>query len=1019
MASIIRIKRSAVSGNPGTLAAGELAYSALADNGSNGGDRLYVGMGTETNGNAANHVVIGGKYFTDKLDHTPGTLTASSAIIVDSNSKIDQLNVDNLTLNGNTISSTNTDGNIVLTPDGDGYVQISGTNAIIIPKGTSAQAAPALTGAMRFNTDNTAFEGYDGTNWASLGGVKSVDGKTYIKAEATPGAADNTLYFYANNTDVAELTTTALTLKQTTASTDTTTGALVVAGGVGIAGDLHVGGAIHVTGGNLSSDSYLAAQGAPSGDGTTGFSFQNETDYDTGMFSIGDGNLQFYTNSFLALEIDGTNEAVLYTPTLQFKNDSLSATLAWDPTGDAGAVKFYTRYNNQQTISPVNDGDYLLLQTTNTSTDSTAGRSSLRWHDYNVSAYSQVDAQYDGVWIKNAAWNGSSVAQYWHFDNTGKLTLPDANNAGSQYNAYTQIWGEANNTFVIQPNADANDATLRIGNWDNSSAINIWNASSNGITIGNYDNSDSVIDIGGPNGSWYGSADDISIYAKRDGKVTLRTNNNDIELRNDSGTVTFRNADGHLVVPNTIETGDTTGDVTLAASDGTERNMVFKGDGRLSLPNNGIDFFDSNNINGSRVAEFLFDGSDLYINNFNGSFSIWANDNYNWSFNTDGSTSFPNYTFPAGQASSGQVLVDTAGNGTLAWTDGKVTIGTTDVALAGSTTTLAGLTDVTVANLNLATDTIAYTGDATDGNVVIEPKGAGYISASNAQIKNVAEPTDDTDAATKYYVDAARSGLDVKQSVRLATTEDITLSGEQIIDTKMAVAGDRVLVKNQTLAKNNGIYVVVAGAAWTRATDFDAPQEISSGAFTFVEDGDVNLNAGFVVTTKGAIVIGTTAIDWTLFSTSGTLIAGDGLSKSGYTLQVNVDASGGIEINSDALRLKSSLAGDGLTYDTGVLTVGGTTDRITVSTHSIDIASTYVGQTSITTLGTITSGTWNGNTIGSGYGGTGFSTYAKGDLIVASATDTLSKLTVGDAGQVLQVSASGTPVWGSIDGGTY
>ena len=105
MASIIRIKRSSVSGNPSTLGAGELAYSALTDNGSNGGDRLYIGIGAETSGNAANHFVIGGKFFTDRLDHTAGTLTASSAIVVDSNSKIDNLKVDNLDLNGNTIST--------------------------------------------------------------------------------------------------------------------------------------------------------------------------------------------------------------------------------------------------------------------------------------------------------------------------------------------------------------------------------------------------------------------------------------------------------------------------------------------------------------------------------------------------------------------------------------------------------------------------------------------------------------------------------------------------------------------------------------------------------------------------------------------------------------------------------------------------------------------------------------------------------------------------------------------------
>ena len=80
MASIIRIKRSSVAGNPSVLAAGELAYSALTDNGSNGGDRLYIGMGTETAGNAANHVVIGGKYFTDMVTAATNANTASTLV---------------------------------------------------------------------------------------------------------------------------------------------------------------------------------------------------------------------------------------------------------------------------------------------------------------------------------------------------------------------------------------------------------------------------------------------------------------------------------------------------------------------------------------------------------------------------------------------------------------------------------------------------------------------------------------------------------------------------------------------------------------------------------------------------------------------------------------------------------------------------------------------------------------------------------------------------------------------------
>jgi hypothetical protein len=125
MASIIRIKRSEVAGNPSVLAAGEMAYSGLINNDSNGGDRLYIGMGTENNGNAANHVVIGGKYFTDLLDHTRGTLTASSAIIVDANKKINELLVDNITIDGNSITSTaDSNGNISITPDGTGITII-------------------------------------------------------------------------------------------------------------------------------------------------------------------------------------------------------------------------------------------------------------------------------------------------------------------------------------------------------------------------------------------------------------------------------------------------------------------------------------------------------------------------------------------------------------------------------------------------------------------------------------------------------------------------------------------------------------------------------------------------------------------------------------------------------------------------------------------------------------------------------------------------------------------------------
>jgi len=125
MAAIIRIKRSTGQTAPGSLKTGELAYSAGSGLYNNGGDRLFFGKGDDGSGNATSIVAVGGEYFANLADHAPGTLTASSAIVTDASNKIDILNVDNITLNGNTISSTDTNGNIILDPNGSGFINAS------------------------------------------------------------------------------------------------------------------------------------------------------------------------------------------------------------------------------------------------------------------------------------------------------------------------------------------------------------------------------------------------------------------------------------------------------------------------------------------------------------------------------------------------------------------------------------------------------------------------------------------------------------------------------------------------------------------------------------------------------------------------------------------------------------------------------------------------------------------------------------------------------------------------------
>jgi hypothetical protein len=540
MASIIRIKRSSVSGNPATLGAGELAYSALTDNGSNGGDRLYIGIGTETSGNAANHFVIGGKYFTDMLDHTPGTLTASSAIVVDASSKINNLNVGNLTLTGSTnvISSTDTNGNIVLTPNGTG---------------------------------------------------KTVLNNPYIN-----GTTDTLAEFIYDT----------------------------------------VGGAV------------------TAGTGIT------------------------VTNS------DGSNTSTVAI-------DSTVATL----TGSQA--------------------------------------------------------------LTNKTVNGLTITS-----STGTLSI-----------------------------------------------------------------------------------------------TNLKT----------------------LTVSNTL---------TLTGTDSA--SVAFGAGGTVTYTSNKLSVFAATS-----------------------------------------------------SAELAGVISDETGSGALVFANTPTLV--TPVLGAATATSITA----TSGNLSLS----AASGN---NNVSIAPTGTGSIDANSKRITSLADPTDAQDAATKAYVDAVKTGLDIKGSVRAATTANITLSNTQTIDGVALSVGDRVLVKNQSTGSENGIYVVASGS-WARSTDADNTPagEVTSGMFTFVEEGTANADSGWVLTTNDPITLGTTALAFAQFSGAGQVVAGAGLTKTGNTIDVV-----------------------------------GTADRITINSDSVDIASTYVGQNTITTLGTITTGTWNGSVIGATYGGTGVNNGASTITLGGSFTHT-------------------------------
>lgn len=275
--------------------------------------------------------------------------------------------------------------------------------------------------------------------------------------------------------------------------------------------------------------------------------------------------------------------------------------------------------------------------------------------------------------------------------------------------------------------------------------------------------------------------------------------------------------------------------------------------------------------------------------------------------------------------------------------NGTITLTIADVVAAGASGLMTGA-DKTKLDNATATET---------ANTLVLRDANGRFKAAN--------PSADLDVANKSYVDGARQGLDVKASVRLATNAALPAytydsgvitaasAGVLLVDGVQPSNGERILVKNETggNAPYNGIYDVTdygngGPFVLTRSADADTDAKVTPGMFTFVEEGNTWGDSGWLLTNDTIpIVVGTSDLTFVQFSAAGQTIAGDGLTKTGNAIDVV-----------------------------------GTTDRISVSADAVDIAATYVGQSSITTLGTIGTGTWAATDVAVAHGGTGASTEA-------------------------------------------
>ena len=253
----------------------------------------------------------------------------------------------------------------------------------------------------------------------------------------------------------------------------------------------------------------------------------------------------------------------------------------------------------------------------------------------------------------------------------------------------------------------------------------------------------------------------------------------------------------------------------------------------------------------------------------------------------------------------------------------NVTVGSTQIDLGATQTDIAGLTSLVIDDITINGQTMS-TGSA-NKDINLSPHGTGTVKVPSGYEDR--SGFDSQSLANKAYVDQVAQGLDTKPSCRAGTTADLSATynngssgvgatltassnGAIVVDGVSLSVGDRLLVKNQTTASENGIYSVTTQGdgstafVLTRATPEDQPSELSGGAFVFVEEGTANADNGYVFTHTGAPTFGTTSLDVAQFSGAGQIDSGAALSKTGNRLDVEVDNSS-IEVATDSLRVKA------------------------------------------------------------------------------------------------------------------
>ena len=350
-----------------------------------------------------------------------------------------------------------------------------------------------------------------------------------------------------------------------------------------------------------------------------------------------------------------------------------------------------------------------------------------------------------------------------------------------------------------------------------------------------------------------------------------------------------------IKAPNTLAASYT---LTLPADDGTPGQFL--------------------KTDGSGVLSFDTIYSSFTITGDTGTDTFNTNETLDFQGNTQVVTAVTNnqVAFSIGNSSIGTTQLTDAGVTNVKLANSTITLGSSTLTLGSTTTDIAGITSLVVDDITINGQTISTT--ASNKNIELSPHSTGTVTVP-AGYKDRAGFTDNS-LANKAYVDSVSQGLDVKNSVEAATTTNLSStysngtagvgatltfgSAVTTLDGYTLVNGDRILVKDQTNAFENGIYTRTSSTVFTRAIDADTSSDLSGGVFVFVEQGTLNGDNGYVFTHNGAPTIGTTNLPVSQFSGAGQITAGAALTKTGNQLDVAVDGSS-IEITTDALNVKA------------------------------------------------------------------------------------------------------------------